>query len=110
MRAIKDESLALRAPEGLNKFGASCGVRCRPGYLSTLNYHLGVAHCRQHVSKTTLVDSLLLPRLTPLVALVRERRSVTAQAGGAISSSAPRLPAALYGRCGPPAQTSPDAR
>jgi 5-formyltetrahydrofolate cyclo-ligase len=33
------------------------------------------------LSKTTSVDSLLLPRLTPPVAPVRERRSVTAQAG-----------------------------
>jgi 5-formyltetrahydrofolate cyclo-ligase len=37
------------------------------------------------LSKTTSVDSLLVPRLTPPVAPVRERRSVTAQAGDAFS-------------------------
>lgn len=35
--------------------------------------------------KTTSVESLLLSRLTPPVALVRERRSAPASAGGAIS-------------------------
>lgn len=39
------------------------------------------------MSKTTSVESLLLSRLTPPVALVRERRSASAPAGGAISSS-----------------------
>jgi 5-formyltetrahydrofolate cyclo-ligase len=41
------------------------------------------------LSKTTSVDSLLLPRLTPPVAPVRERRSVTAQAGSMSKSSSP---------------------
>ena len=52
---------------------------------------------------TISVESLLLSRLTPLVALVRERRPVTAQAGGAFShllfrefvliqTTVPRLP------------------
>jgi hypothetical protein len=38
---------------------------------------------RTGISFTETSESLLLPRLTPPVALVRERRLVTAQAGGA---------------------------
>ncbi len=56
------------------EFDVSCSVRYRPGYLSTLNFYLGVVHCRQHVCRTDLSESLLLPRLTPPVAPVRERR------------------------------------
>ena len=42
-------------------------------------------HCRQHLSRAAQAVSLLLPRLTPPVAPVRERRFVTAQAGSASS-------------------------
>ena len=43
---------------------------------------------------TTLVESLLSPRLTPPVAPVRERRSVTAQAGGVLTTCGrPAIPA-----------------
>jgi len=42
-------------------------------------------HCRHHLSNATSVDSLLVPRLTPPVAPVRERRSVTAPAGDVFS-------------------------
>lgn len=58
-----------------------------PESLSALNFYPGVVFCRQHLCMTISMESLLLPRLAPPVALCRERRPVTAQAGGAFSYS-----------------------
>ena len=67
--------------------GASCGVRYRPGLLSTLNHYLGVVHCRQHLSRAVETVSLLRPRLTPPVAPVRERRLGNGTGGKRLLSS-----------------------
>ena len=68
---------------GIIRFGVSCGGRYGPGYLATLIFHIGAVICRSHLSRADSSVSLLRPRLAPPVAPVRERRSVTAQAGGA---------------------------
>ena len=65
--------------------GVSCGVRYVPGYLSTLNFYIGAVYCRSHLSRADSSVSLLRSRLAPLVAPVRERRSVTAHAGDVFS-------------------------